>query len=267
VEADRIANDKWVERAARFGLAAKGVLYLLVGGLAILVAVGAKKRVEDREGALQTVADQPFGKVLLLGLAAGLAGYAGWRLVQAFLDRNDDGDDAKGLAKRGGYLARAVWYGGLCAITLSIVLGADEKRGSRKEDRLTSWVLDLPAGKLIVGAVGAGILGAGLYNGYRAVSLSFRKHLRREQMSEEEEAAATVLGTIGHAARLVIFALIGLFLVRAAWEVDPKETVGLGGALSEVLQHDGGRIWMGAIAAGLLAYGLYCFVQARYRDV
>jgi hypothetical protein len=262
----RAGRSAWVERLGRAGLVAKGVLYGVVGILALKVAFGADEEDADREGALRAIASQPFGRGLLVVLALGLAGYAVWRLAQGLLDRDGEGEDPKGLVKRGGAVARAVWYGALCALTVSKIVGADSKE-SGSEDKATAGVLGLPLGRYLVFALAAGFVGAALFNLYRAVTCKFRKKLETEKMNEAEEAAATGLGILGHLARFVVFGLIGAFLAQAAWEYEPKEAVGLDGALQKVAEQPYGGFLLSSVAVGLLAYALYCIVQARYRDV
>ena len=111
------------------------------------------------------------------------------------------------------------------------------------------------------------ILGAGVFNFWRGITRSFRKKLKLRKMSELEEKAFTAIGVVGHLARGVVFSLIGFFLVRAAWRYDPEEAVGLDGALAEILRQDYGDTLLGIVAAGLIAYGVYCFAEARYREV
>jgi Domain of Unknown Function (DUF1206) len=159
-----------------------------------------------------------------------------------------------------------VWYLGLFFIALSVLVTADEA-GSGKEDRATARVLELPAGRWLVGAVGLGILGAGLVILWRGVSARFREHLKLRKMSEVEDRVFTVVGAVGHFARAAVFGLIGFFLVRAAWQYDPEEAVGLDGALAQIVRQDYGDTLLGLVAAGLLSYALFCFVQARYREV
>jgi hypothetical protein len=262
----RAGQSPWVERLGRAGLVAKGVVYGVVGILAIKVALGAREEDADREGVLRVVAAQPLGKFLLAILALGFAGYAAWRLAQGLLDRDNEGEGAKGLAKRGGAIAKAALYGALCALTISKIAGAGGQE-SGGEERATAGVLGLPLGRYIVYAAAAGFIGAALFNGYRAITCKFSKKLETEKMSEAEEAAATTVGILGHLARFVVFGLIGAFLAQAAWEFEPKEAVGLDGALQKVAEQRYGALLLGAVAAGLLAYALYCFVQARYRDV
>ena len=119
----RAGKSPWVERLGRAGLVAKGALYVVVGILAINVALGAREESPDKGGALRTIAEQPFGKALLVLLALGLGGYAIWQLALAILDRENEGEDAKGLAKRATALAKAAWYGVLCGLTVSVLVG------------------------------------------------------------------------------------------------------------------------------------------------
>ena len=263
----RAGQSPWVERLGRLGLVAKGVLYGVVGILAINVALGGREKSPDKNGALQAIAEQPFGKGLLVLLALGLAGYALWRLAQGFLDRDNEGEDAKGLAKRGGAVAKAAWYFLLAGLTVDRIFSSDGGSSGSNEQQTTAGVFDLPLGRYLVYGAGLAFLGAAAFNGYRAVTCKFNKKLKTGEMGEAEEKAATGVGILGHLARLAVFGLIGLFLLRAAWEFDSKEARGLDGALLELSQQSYGGLLLGAVAVGLLCYALYCFVQARYRRI
>jgi hypothetical protein len=259
------AHGTWVEGAGRLGLLAKGASFLLVAALAIQVAVGAGGEPSDRQGALDAVADEPFGWVPLLLLAVGFAGYALWRFAQAFVDRDREGSDVTGIAKRASDLGKGVLYAGFAVLSVMLVAGSDA--GGSEEDTATSWILDLPLGQWLVGAAGLAVLGAGVWNGYRAVTLQFLDDLKTRTMSKSEERWYTAVGIFGHLARAVVFALVGIFLIRAAYQYDPNETIGLDGALAKLAAESAGPLLLGAVAFGLLAYGLFCFVQARYREV
>jgi hypothetical protein len=259
------AHGAWVEGAGRLGLVAKGASFILVAILAIEVAAGAGGKPADRQGALDAVADEPLGWMLILALGTGFAGYALWRFAQAFVDRDREGDDPVGLAKRAGDLAKGLLYAGLAVLAVMIVGGSDSS-GS-EEDTATSWILDLPLGRWIVGAVGAAVIGAGAWNAYRAVTRQFLDDLKTRKMSKNEEQWYTAVGVFGHLARAVVFALVGIFLIRAAYQYDPNEAIGLDGALAKLAGERAGPLLLGAVAFGLLAYGLFCFVQARYREV
>lgn len=264
-EAKQAAQSPWVERAGRLGLVAKGVLYCIVGVLALAIPLGLGGKATDRQGALRTVAAQPLGEVLLFALALGFAGYAVWRFVQAFLDRDDEGTGPKAIVKRIGYLARGLLYAASCAIALSLVGGLGS--GGSNEQEETARVLDLTLGRWLVGAVGVGFLAAGAFNLYRSLTTKFRKDLREHQMNENARPWAIALGVAGHAARGVVFGLIGVFLVRAALQYDPQEAIGIDGALRKVAEQPYGQWLLGLVAAGLAAYGLFCLVQARYRRI
>lgn len=266
-QANRAASSPWTQNLARAGIAAKGVTFGIVAVLALLVAFGESEgKVTDRQGALQTVAEKPFGKVLLVILAVGLGGYALWRFIEAVLGRKLESSESEGLAKRAGYLARGVLYAVLCVTTVLLVTGSSGG-GGKEEDRATAWVLDLPLGEWLVGLVGLGFLAAAGYNGYQAYSVKFREQLKIGEMSAAEDRWATRIGIFGHAARAVVFGLIGVFLIRAAIQYDPKEAIGLDGALNKVARADYGVYLLGLVAAGLGAYGLFCLIQARYREV
>ena len=258
-------HGEWVERAGRLGLLAKGGSFILVAILAIQVAVGAGGKPADRQGALDALADEPFGWVPILLLAVGFAGYALWRFAQAFLDRDREGDDPVGLAKRAGDFAKGLLYAGLAVLAVMIVGGSDS--GGSEEDTATSWIFDLPLGRWIVGAAGAAVVGAGVWNAYRAVTRQFLDDLKTRKMSKNEERWYTAVGVFGHLARAVVFALVGTFLIRAAYQYDANEPIGLDGALAKLAGERAGPLLLGAVAFGLLAYGLFCFVQARYREV
>jgi hypothetical protein len=158
-------------------------------------------------------------------------------------------------------------------MSAALVLGSDKAAssssggGSAKEDRATRIALEHTFGRYVVIAVGLAILGASLFNLVRALTGKFRKDLKEEQMGSQERKWYTALGVVGHLARAFIFALIGIFLIRAAWEYDPKEAIGFDGALSKLAHAQYGPVLLGAVAAGVIAYGLFCLVQARYREV
>jgi Domain of Unknown Function (DUF1206) len=242
-------------------------MYALVGVLALKVALLRRGQTPDRESALHVIADERFGRFLLGAIAVGLAGYALWQLARAVLGGNLEGGEDEGIFKRIGYAARGVFYGALFVSTTMIVLGADEGGSKGEEDRATAYVLDLPAGPLIVGAIGAGFLAAGVFNLYRGATGKFREKLKLIKLSEAQDKAFTVIGVIGFIARGIVFGLIGVFLVRAAYQYDPEETVGIDGALAEIAHADYGPLLLGLTAAGLFAFGLYSFVEARYREV
>jgi hypothetical protein len=266
VSARRAARSEWTERFGRFGFAAKGLLYIIVAVIAIKVAAGQGGTTEDQRGALATLADESFGTVLLVVLALGLSGYALWRLAEVVLGpRDKEGKEAQ--AERVASLGRAIIYGALASVAWSIVAGRGRSTSSGSEQQQTAAVLDWPGGVAIVTIVGLVVLGIAAYQGYRAATQGFLDDLLLAGTSETERRAATYLGVAGHAARAVVFGLIGVFLVKAALEYDPSEAIGLDGALRKLAGQPYGAFLLGLVAAGLLLYGLYSIIEARYRKL
>jgi len=264
---DQVENASWLNALARVGLVAKGVSYALVGVLAIKLAADSGGKATSRQGALHTLAQHSFGKFVLVVLAFGFAAYAVWRFAQAFFDKNNDGDGAKGLAKRVGYLGRGAIYAGLTYSTIKILSGSAEQSQNQKAHKTAATVLSWPAGKWIVGAAGLALIGVGLWNGYRAVEKKFLKNWKTEQMSPTAQRWGTRSGVIGLPARMVVFTLIGIFVVKAAHDYNPSEAIGLDGALQKLASQSYGSWLLGIVAAGLLAYAVFCFFEARYREV
>lgn len=265
-ELKRFGDSKRIERLGRVGLVAKGLSYGLVGVLAVLVALGAGGAATDRAGALRLLAKESYGAIILVALGLGFGAYAAWRFAQAVLDRDDEGNDFEGWAKRAGALAKGLLYSLLSLLAFSFVAGP---RGeSRDEPEQTARVFDLPLGRWLVLALGLALIAYGLVNGYRSITGKFRKHMKTGQMEREDvRPLVNVAGFVGHAARMVLFAMVGIFLVRAAWQYDPKEAIGIDEALAKLAHQSYGRWWLGAAAVGLFAYGVFSLLQARYRDI
>jgi uncharacterized protein DUF1206 len=266
------AGSGWYAWLARGGLVAKGVSYGLVGALAIGVALGAGGKTTSRQGALESLAQNAFGKAVLALLAVGFAGYASWRFVQAFAEREADEHEAKGQAKkwgkRAGYVGRGLVYSGLTFSTLKILLGSGGGASqNQKAHRTTATAFDLPAGRWLVGAAGLVLVGVGLWNAYRGIAQTFEDRWRTGEMSGVERTWGGRVGVAGHLARAVVFALVGVFVTKAAVEYDARESIGLDGALQKLAQQSYGAYLLGITAAGLVCYGLYCLVDAPYRDV
>lgn len=262
------ADSSWVEGLARYGLVAKGFSYGLVGILAAVLAIAGVGKATSREGALEVFADEVYGKLILLVLALGFAAYALWRLVQAVFDRDRDGSGASALVKRAGYLGRAILYGFLAVVTFMLLDGTESGGGQGMEERaLTARALDAPAGRWLVALVGLAFVGAGIFNAYRAFTQRFEENWKVGEMSSLERTWLPRLSSLGLLSRFVVFGLIGGFLVKAAWQHDPKEAIGLDGALRKVIQASYGPVLLTIVAAGLLCYALFCFAEARYRRV
>jgi hypothetical protein len=261
-----LGDSEWVERLGRVGLVAKGVSFAFVGVLALLLAFGIGGAATDRPGAFRLLSQQSYGFVLLVVIAFGFGAYATWRFAQALLDRDDEGSDFEGWAKRAGCLAKGLFYAGLSLLAISFVTSPRGESQSEREQ--TARVFEWPLGRWLVAALGAALIVYGLWNGYRSLTGRFRKHLKNGKIERENVSPlVNVAGVLGHAARMVLFGMVGVFLVRAAYQYDPKETIGLDEALGKLANQPGGPLWLGACAAGLFAYGVFSVLQARYRDI
>ena len=256
----------WIERVARFGYAAYGVVYVLVGVLSVRAAFGGGGKTAGQEGARQTILLAPLGRVLLGLVALGLLGYATWRLFQGVLDPDNEGRDAKGLVKRSDHVVNGLFHAALAVSVGRVAMGSDGGSGGGPDD-WTAALLQQPLGRWLVAVVGAGIFAIGLFQFYRSYDAKFMEKLKPGGMSPREKRWTTRAGRLGHAARGVVFIVIGVFLAQAALQSDPDEARGLGGALSALAAQPFGPYLLGLVASGLVAFGLFMFVVARYRRI
>ncbi|NJP08441.1 MAG: DUF1206 domain-containing protein [Leptolyngbyaceae cyanobacterium RU_5_1] len=263
--ARKAANHPWVEPLARLGFVCKGLVYAIVGLLATQAALGAGGEKTDARGALGTIVTQPFGQILLSLVAIGLIGYAFWRVVEAMIDPENKGNGAKGIFQRLGYVGDGLIYAGLAITAVKILIGVGS--GDRNQTRdWTALLLAQPFGQWLVGVVGAGVIGFGFYQFYKAYTAKFCRELKLNEMSARERTWITRSGRLGYAARGVVFTIIGLFLIQAAQQTNPNQAIGVGEALEALAQQPYGPWLLGIVAIGLIAYGLYFAVQARYRQ-
>ncbi|MFB9738810.1 DUF1206 domain-containing protein [Streptomyces thermocoprophilus] len=266
--AGRTARNGIVGPAARAGLTARGVIHLIVGALALQIAFGDGHREADSSGAVAELAGKPFGEALLWALGAGLAGMAVWQLSEALFGAA--GPDGRTARARLTSAARCVFYAASAFSVLAFAAGS-RSHGSRSSDRqshdLTSRVLDLPAGQVLVGAAGAGIVVAGVWMGVQAVRRTYREQLRLAGMSRGARALTDVTGVAGGVARGVLFAGIGAFAVRAAVVHRPGEARGVDGTLRSFAGTPLGPWLLAAVATGLVLFGVFSFLLARRRRV
>jgi hypothetical protein len=262
----RAAVSPWLERVARAGYATKGVIYIIIGLLATLAAFNAGGETTDSRGAFQKILEQPYGKILLGIVAVGLAGYAIWRVTQGIIDAEGKGKDTKGISIRIAYAISGIIHSSLALSAGYLVLGRASGGGDAAKDR-TAQLLQLPLGPWLVGLAGLGIICFGLYQIYKGYKTKFRKRLKVSAMSDTGQTWAMRSGQIGLAARGIVFTVMGIFLIRAAMQSNPGEARGLDGALQALVQQPFGKLVMGVVAMGLVAYGFYMFVEAKYHRI
>ena len=250
---------------ARYGLVARGVSYGIIGILALQLALGAGGKTTTQRGALLEIAERPFGRALLIAMIIGLASYALWRLVRAGIGHGTQDADSAGERIAGA--ASGLAYLALSFTAVQILVGANSGGGTNSPKRTTGGILDWTGGTMIVGAIGAILIGVALYQGYAAVSKRFLKDSNTAQMTPGVERAFTALGVFGHFARMVVFGLVGYGLVKAAINYNPRDAIGLDGALSQVSHYSYGPILLGIVATGLIGFALYSIADARYRKI
>jgi hypothetical protein len=203
--------------------------------------------------------------VLLVVLSVGLLGYALWKLVQGLADPDDKGSDAHGVLRRVGYIGSGVIHGILAFAAAQSIFGAEDT--SEDALALAAMAYQPPLGQIGVGLVGLIVIGVGLYQLYAAYGAKFRDELRLNRMSDAEERWVTFAGCVGTAARALAIGVAGAFVVLAAYKSDPSEVRGLGEALETIQHQPSGSYMLGAVAAGLLVYGAFMLLVARYRRI
>lgn len=263
--ARQAANSRWVQRLARLGLVARGVVYVLIGALALQIAFGDSGSQADQGGAVRAIASKPFGSVLLWLLAAGFAGLALWRLSEATFGppgaRNDKAERAKSLAK-------ALLYAALSVTVFAYVLG---KSGSAAQDSdqksagATARIMTHSGGRWVVAVAGLVLVGIGCYMVYEGIKKKFAEHLNTGQMSRRTGKVVVRLGIFGSVARGVVFGLAGVFVLSAAITFDPGKAKGLDGALKSLVGAPFGPWVLGLVAVGLIAFGVFSMCEARWR--
>lgn len=262
--AQKVAGD-WVVPLARMGYIAKGIVYVIVGVLAVQAAFGTGGQTTGSEGAIRSIADEPFGQILLGLMALGLFAYVVWRFAQAVLDAEAYGTDAKAIVRRLFYAISGLIYGSLSILAARMALGMGSSGEGDARQSMTADLMSQPFGPVLVGLVGGLIIAVGLYQLYKAYKKDFMDSYEVEAMSGAERKLARRVGQWGLGARGIVFGIIGWFFIRAAMQQDPSEARGLDAALSTLAQQPYGTWLLAVVAAGLVAYGIHCFVKARYR--
>lgn len=248
---------------ARAGLVARGVVYAVIGVLALKLALGDGGKATNQQGALKTIAHGSVGTFLLILLAVGLAGYALWRLTRAAVGHGaEQSDDA---SERVAAAASGIAYAILCVTAIKIVTGAHA--GSGKPSQATGGVLGWSGGTVLVAIAGIVLIGVAGYQLYKGLARKFCEDAKTHEMSASVRKAYTALGVAGHCARAIVFALVGYGLIKAAADYDAKKAIGLDGALRKLAHASYGPLLLGIVAAGLVMFAAYSIADARYRKV
>ena len=259
----------WIEILARLGYAAKGVVYCLVGLLAIASAFGSRGAPTGSKGAMAELLDKPFGRVLLGIVAVGLAGYALWCFIRALFDPEHEGKGGKGIGKRVFQFFKGVVHASLVLAAVALIRGSGSGGGDDSSglEKWTAKLMSAPLGIWLVLIAGVSVIGYGLYQIYRGWTVKLDDQLSLGSMSPAAHTWTIRLSRFGIAARGVIFCVIGFFLALAAIRSDPTEAQGVGESLATLERQPYGPWLLAVVALGLIAYGIYEFIRAKYRRI
>lgn len=260
------ARPEWVERLAKAGLIAKGIVYCLIGILAFMAALelgSTSTSSANQSGVFNFIAEQTFGKILLGVIALGLLCYSLWRLIQAIKDTKNKGTDAKGISQRFMYAFRGLVYAALAFTAAKIAIG-EGSSNSNSNESFVSQLLQQPYGQWLVGVVAVVIAIAAFYQFYLALSDEYKKTVESAGLKHETEDFMIKFGKFGYIARGVVWLILSYFFLRAALQSDAQEAGGTSSAFRFLEQSSYGSILLGAVSLGLICYGLFLFMQAKY---
>lgn len=254
-------TSRLMETLMRLGYMVRGLVYGVIGVLAIQVALGVGGAITDVQGAIVAMSKSPIGGILLYGILIGLIGYALWGLIRAVFDPLHKGTDLKGIATRIGYAVSGVSYGLLALATYGLITGAaSAARGgaqATQTQQSTASILSNSWGPWVVGIVALIVIGIGLMQVFQGVGRNFDQQFQPYSLSNSQRIWIIRLGRFGTAARGIVFTLIGLFLFLAAYHHDPSQAKGVDGVLTTLLQQPFGPWLLGVVALGLIAFGIY----------
>lgn len=271
---DATDASKWVEWLARVGFVAKGLLYGTVGTLAACAGLGNGGETTDTRGAMGQLVALPFGELVLFGIAIGLVGYGVWRIVEGFADPDNRGSDAKGIALRASFVLRGLlhlllaWSAAKFALDMPSTLSIGPGGGgasSGESEQATAYALSFPGGAWIVMAIAACIGGFGAWQVIRAFRAKLNRNVSKGEIAQEGGAWLIVVSRVGIAARGLVFMAIAWLLGKAGRQNDASQSGGVDQGLDVFANL--GRIPLIAIGAGLVAYGVYQLLSAKYRRI
>jgi hypothetical protein len=250
-----------VENLVRLGYVVRGMVYGMIGLLALQVAIGSGGALTDPQGAIATMGRTPLGSVLLYVVLAGLVGYGLWGLIRAIADPLHKGADMKGIAERTGFAISGISYLILGLATFNLVTGqaAAGQNGAQtaQAQQAVGTILSKPWGAWVVAAVALSITIAGLVQIYQGVQPGFARQYQPYALNGNRRKWITRLGRFGVCARGLVFTLIGFFLFLAAYQNNPGQAQGIGGVLASLLHQPYGPWLLALVALGLIAFGIY----------
>jgi hypothetical protein len=262
--AERAARSSWIGWLGRIGFATQGMCFVIIAVLALELAFGKSGRLTDPRGAFVVLADGGWTRVLLVFLAIGFGGYSIWRFAQAIFDRGGMGSSPGGLGRRAIQFGQAILYALLTASAVRILTGAHPHGGPK---RAAAGILGWPGGPWIVGAIGAAVGIVAAVNFYWGLSGRFMESLSQSELDGRSERLLKFVGTVGFVALGLVLAVVSWFMLKAAIDYNAGKVVSLGGAMARLARAGYGGWLLTAVAVGLLAYGIFGLLQARYHRV
>jgi NADH:ubiquinone oxidoreductase subunit 6 (subunit J) len=256
-----VANGGAMTALARFGLAARGFVYLVIGWLTLQIALGHHTQQANQRGALAEVSQHSFGRLLLWLMGIGFAAYAIWRLSQAAFGTAAEGSKA---GPRFQSLVRGIVYAGFAVMTFSFIAGTSSQSQRQQQVTLTARVMRHSFGRTLVGVAGVVVIVVGLAMVIEGLTKKFEKQLQMHELSGTTKTVVLRLGQFGTVTRGLVFALAGFLVLDAAVTFDPAKSTGLDGALRTLVHQPFGPWLLGAAAIGLIAFGLYGLASVRY---
>jgi hypothetical protein len=250
--------------AARIGYAARGSVFLIVGGLALLAASGLGLRPQGISDALRHMFDQPLGGLLLWIVASGLACFAIWRFLQTFFDTERYGRGVYGLMRRTIFACSGLFYLALALTSVGMTTGARRVSETRSMREWTGWLLVQPLGRAVIAIIGLGFAVAAIGLAVQALRADYRHRLDAPPLVR---LVAVALGSFGILTRAALFLIVGIFLGLAAYDLNSRQVIGLTGALRTIQNQTYGSWQLGVAALGLLAFGLFEIIQAFGREI
>lgn len=257
------------KKIARFSFYAKGFLFIVIGILALMVAFGQKGgELADPSGALETIAEIPYGRVLLIIFIVGAISHGAWNILRGVADVDNAGNKWQGIVRRSIAVGVGIFYLSLAFTALSIIIAErSTDRNGEIQRTLATILLALPLGSLLMGLIGIGIIVGGLNELYSGLTGKYLESFKIRVLSNFQRQIITFLGVLSFAARALILVMMGGFFIAAAFYYNPNEAAGVDRALAILARQNYGKILLFITAAGLLCHGILSLYEARFRRV